>query len=99
MYLSVFAARHFYTGPTDCGGLCLVRRTCLIASIQRRAVLSIQTGRAINVLFEVLSALKLKRMHWPTQQSFYSKTILDFMKTRVCSLVYTLAVCLHGDCP
>src|SRR2546429_38013 len=35
--LSVFAARHFYTVPTNCFVLCLVRRTCSIASIQRGA--------------------------------------------------------------
>ena len=31
---------------------------------------------------------KLKRVNWPTLQSFYYKTILGVAKEYVCSLVY-----------
>jgi hypothetical protein len=32
--------------------------------------------------------IKLKRMDWPTLQSFFCKTILDSLKTHFCSLLY-----------
>jgi len=41
--------------------------------------------------------IKLKGMDRPTQQSFYGKTILDFLKTRVCSFVYSFAFCLRSE--
>src|ERR1700674_1334941 len=43
--------------PTNRCTLRLVRRTCCLASIQRRDGLSIQTSRAINLWFDVVSAL------------------------------------------
>jgi hypothetical protein len=56
------------------------------------------------VLFDVLSdraaaETKLKGTDWPTRQSFYSKKILTFIKTRVCSVVYSFAVCLRSELP
>jgi len=32
--------------------------------------------------------IKLKRMDWPTLQSFFCKKILDSLKTHFCSLLY-----------
>jgi hypothetical protein len=55
-YLSVYAARHFFTDPTNCYVPCLDWKTCRIASIQRRARLTFQTDPVIDVLFEVFSA-------------------------------------------
>jgi hypothetical protein len=43
--------------------------------------------------------IKLKRMDWPTQQSFYGKTILGFVNTRVCSVVYSFEVCSRSELP
>ena len=43
--------------------------------------------------------IQLKRMNWPTQQSFFCKSILGIAKKSVCPLVNSLAVCLRGDCP
>lgn len=43
--------------------------------------------------------IQLKGMNWPTQQSFFCKTILDAAGSRVCSLVHSFAVCLRRDCP
>jgi hypothetical protein len=43
--------------------------------------------------------IQLKRMNWPTQQSFFCKTILDADKKRVCTLVDSFAVCLRRDYP
>src|SRR5205807_3959787 len=74
-YLSVFAARHFYTVPTNCFVLCLVRRTCSIASIQRGAGLYRSKQAARLTCGSMSSALvraaeiKLKTMDWPTKQS------------------------------
>jgi hypothetical protein len=50
-------------------------------------------GSANDVLYDVLSFLgvevsKLKRVNWPTLQSFYYKTILGVAEEHVCSLVY-----------
>jgi len=36
--------------------------------------------------------IKLNGMDWPTLQSFFCKTILDSVKTHVCSLVYIFEV-------
>ena len=52
---------------------------------------------ASDVLFDVLNAClgheyPVKRMNWPTQQSFFCKTILDAAKKRVCTLVDSFAV-------
>jgi hypothetical protein len=43
--------------------------------------------------FDILGACeglanKLAGMDWPTNQSFYGKPILDFVRAPVCSLVY-----------
>jgi hypothetical protein len=43
--------------------------------------------------------IKLKKMDWPTLQSFFYKTILDSAMTHVCSLVDSFAVCLCRDFP
>ena len=40
--------------------------------------------------------IKPEWMDWPTLQSFYGNTILTFVNTRVCSLVYSFAVCLNN---
>jgi hypothetical protein len=60
--------------------------------------------RADNVLLDLLNAwwardIRLKRMNWPTQQSFFCKIILDAAKKRVCSHVNSFAVCLRSDYP
>ena len=43
-------------GPANCCRLCVVRRMCCLASIQRRDGPSIQIRRAINLLFDALNA-------------------------------------------
>jgi hypothetical protein len=43
--------------------------------------------------------IKLKGMDCPTQQSFYCKTILDFVERRVCSVVYSFEVCSRSELP
>src|SRR6202035_4250409 len=41
--------------------------------------------------------IRLKRMNWPTQQSFFCKAILDAPKKRVCSHVDSFAVRLRSN--
>jgi len=48
--------------------------------------------------FDILGACeglanKLAGMDRPTKQSLYNKSILDFVRACVCSLVYTFPVC------
>jgi hypothetical protein len=45
------------------------------------------------------SEINLKGMDWPTQQSFYSKTILFSVKAHVCALVDTSYSSLRKACP
>jgi hypothetical protein len=36
--------------------------------------------------------IKLKKVDWPTQQSFYCEAILVFVKRHVCAVVHSFAV-------
>jgi len=96
-YLSVFAARHFYTGPTNCCILCLVGKR--VESLQLNEGLGCRSRQAVRLTCCSMSSalvqvgeIRLKKMDWPTHQSFYYKRILDPVKTRVCSVVYSFAV-------
>jgi hypothetical protein len=57
------------------------------------------TCRSMSSALVPVVEIKLKGMDWPTQQSFHGKTILTFVKTRVCSVVYSLALYLGSELP
>jgi hypothetical protein len=63
----------------------------------------IQTGRATNLLFDVLSRLcesykiKPEGVDWPTVQSLCCNSILGLAGGHVCSVVYKFGGCRRGD--
>jgi hypothetical protein len=74
-YLSVFAAGHFYTAPTNFCMLCLARKR--VESLQFNEGLDYRSRQVVRFTCCSMSSalvrvgeIKLKKMDWPTQQSF-----------------------------